>query len=41
MIFNAPKLIMGGIQILFGHQKNGTLPLDLAYLGHLSVIVAT
>jgi hypothetical protein len=30
-----------GVQVLFRHKNNGALPLDLTYLEHLSVIVAT
>jgi hypothetical protein len=33
-IFNAP---IREVQVLFGHQKNRTFPLDLACFEHLSV----
>ncbi len=38
-IFNALNALIGGVQVLFKHQNNGALPLDLAYFEHLSVIV--
>jgi hypothetical protein len=40
MIFLELNTPIGGVQVLFKHQKNGALPLDLACLEHLSVIVA-
>jgi len=41
MIFIALDVLIGGIHVLFKYLKNGTLPLDLAYLECLNVIVAT
>jgi hypothetical protein len=38
--FIAPDAPIGGVHVLFKPQKNGALPLDLAYLERLSVIVA-
>jgi hypothetical protein len=40
MIFSAPNVPIGGVQILFRHKNNGALTLDLTYHEHLSVIVA-
>jgi hypothetical protein len=40
MIFSALDVPIGGVQVLFRHQKNGALPLDLPCFEHLSVIVA-
>jgi hypothetical protein len=40
-IFNALDAPIGRIQVLFGHQKKWSLPLNLAYLEHLNVIIAT
>jgi hypothetical protein len=41
MTFSAPNAPIGGVQVLFKHQNNGGLPLDLVCLEHLSVIIAT
>jgi hypothetical protein len=38
MIFSALNAPIGKVQVLFRHQNNGAVPLDLAYLEHLSVI---
>jgi hypothetical protein len=37
-IFNALDVPTKGVQILFGHKKNGAFPLDLAWPKCLSVI---
>jgi hypothetical protein len=41
MIFYAPNAPIEGVQILVKHQKNWSLPLDLAYFKCLNVTVAT
>jgi hypothetical protein len=41
MIFSAPDVSIGGVQVLFRHQKQWSLPSRLARLEHLSFIVAT
>jgi hypothetical protein len=41
MIFSAPKVPIRKVQVLLDTKNNGVIPLDLAYLEHLSVIVAT
>jgi hypothetical protein len=38
-ILNALDPSIGTIQVLFRHQKNGALPLDLACLERLNVII--
>jgi hypothetical protein len=40
-IFNALYVPIRGVQILFRHKNNGTLPLNLACLKHLNVIIVT
>jgi hypothetical protein len=37
MIFNVTNAPIGGVQVFFGHQKNGAIPLDLACLKRLNV----
>jgi hypothetical protein len=32
---------IGGVQVLFTHKNNGTLPLNLACFQHLNVIITT
>ncbi len=41
MIFNVSDTPIGGLQVLLDTKNNGTLPLNLAYPEHLSVIIAT
>jgi hypothetical protein len=38
--FSALDAPIGKVQVLFKHQNNGTIPLDLACLERLNVIVA-
>jgi hypothetical protein len=40
-ISNAPKAPTRRVQIFFGHQKNGALPIDLVCPKRLNVIIAT
>jgi len=40
-IFSAPDTLIGRVEILVKQQKQWSLPLDLAWLEHLNVIVAT
>jgi hypothetical protein len=39
-IFNALDVPVKKVQVLFRHQNNGAIPLDLACLERLNVIVA-
>jgi len=40
MIFSVVNMPIGGVQVLFRHQKQWSPPLDLACFEHLNVIIA-